>query len=547
MQQHRVRPAGAESPQSWPGPTMKSFCSTGSATAARTRRTQVASPAKKSGSVTTEIAAAPAACVGARQLRPASNGARSTPPRGSGACTRRSPAPPAPPSAARSRRAPCRATRAPPPPRRAERRSPGGGPRARARSRHRSTICAEHAGLRHDRPAPAPAGHARSSSCAPRALDQARRAPRARPSSSRPARPATTQRGAGVERDRVRWPPSAPRPPGSRAGAPRSPRRRRRASVGARRRAAMPSAPGRPPARPRSAPSRTSTTRVGAGDRQLVQAVHAVHDPARARRRARPAPRRPAAWPARRTPRPPGACTPAGLASGPSRLNTVRTPSTRRTGITARIAGCRRGANRKAKPPRVEQRAERLRLEVQRHAQRLEHVGASRSASETERLPCLATAAPHAAATSAAPVEILRVCGAVAAGAAGVDQRRAGRDRPAPPARAARAPRPPLGRGLALGAQARPGTPAAAGSDHSRPSAPMKHSSCLAVQVPAATALEHARDELAHARPGAAAGPGPARLRGEEVGQQVLAVRREVRLGVELHAPSGAACGARGP
>ena len=45
-----------------------------------------------------------------------------------------------------------------------------------------------------------------------------------------------------------------------------------------------------------------------------------------------------------------------GLVKGPSMLNTVRTPSVRRTGAMAFIAGWKVGANRKVKPLRVNER-----------------------------------------------------------------------------------------------------------------------------------------------------------------------------------------------
>ncbi len=70
---------------------------------------------------------------------------------------------------------------------------------------------------------------------------------------------------------------------------------------------------------------------------------------------------------------------PAGLVSGPSRLNTVRTPSARRTGATAFIAGWSSGAKRKAMPTVSSRRAGHLRLDLDLDAERGQHVGAARA------------------------------------------------------------------------------------------------------------------------------------------------------------------------
>ena len=98
---------------------------------------------------------------------------------------------------------------------------------------------------------------------------------------------------------------------------------------------------------------------------------------------------------------------PAGLASGPRMLNAVRTARARRTGMTAFMAGWRLGACRKAK---------RWRRRDSAPAAGVSEMGmprASRTSAEpqsevTARLPCLATVAPAAAATSAAAVEMLK-------------------------------------------------------------------------------------------------------------------------------------------
>ena len=87
----------------------------------------------------------------------------------------------------------------------------------------------------------------------------------------------------------------------------------------------------------------------------------------------------------------------------------MRTPSPRRTGITAFIAGCSRGANRNAKPC-ASSRAPSRSGSRSSGTPSASSTSAEPQRDDTERLPCLATAAPQAAATSAAPVEMLSVC-----------------------------------------------------------------------------------------------------------------------------------------
>jgi thiosulfate dehydrogenase len=99
---------------------------------------------------------------------------------------------------------------------------------------------------------------------------------------------------------------------------------------------------------------------------------------------------------------------PAGFPMGPSRLNTVRNGNARRTGATIFIAGCMRVASRKAKP---------CARNVSVADSAVCSVGMSSAASTsadphrevTARLPCLATRAPAAHATSATAVEMLKV------------------------------------------------------------------------------------------------------------------------------------------
>ena len=99
---------------------------------------------------------------------------------------------------------------------------------------------------------------------------------------------------------------------------------------------------------------------------------------------------------------------PAGFESGPSRLKTVRVPSSTRVGPTWRMAPWCRGAMRKPIP--TSHRAARTSV---MSASMATPSAASRSAEpereESARLPCLATGTPQPAATSAAAVEMLKV------------------------------------------------------------------------------------------------------------------------------------------
>ena len=133
----------------------------------------------------------------------------------------------------------------------------------------------------------------------------------------------------------------------------------------------------------------------------------------------------------------PGARAPAGLVSGPIRLNAVRTPISRRVGPACCIAGWKPGANRNAKPMLAQRRARRTprRGRSGRRARRGRRPSPTREV--IARLPCFATGTPAAATTSAAAVEMLNVPAAVAAGADDVD-RAVGRVDPERPARASR-------------------------------------------------------------------------------------------------------------
>ena len=98
---------------------------------------------------------------------------------------------------------------------------------------------------------------------------------------------------------------------------------------------------------------------------------------------------------------------PAGLARGPITLKIVRTPSSRRTPASSFIAGWKAGENRKTIPAwsstRPAPAASRPRCTPLDSS-----TSAEPTRDETERLPCLATAAPAPAATIAAAVEMLK-------------------------------------------------------------------------------------------------------------------------------------------
>lgn len=97
-----------------------------------------------------------------------------------------------------------------------------------------------------------------------------------------------------------------------------------------------------------------------------------------------------------------------GFTNGPSKLNTVRTFNVRRKGATTLRAGCQPGANRNVIPTACS-----AALTCSELAFRLIPSASKTSAEptrlEAERLPCLATFMPAAAATKATAVEILNV------------------------------------------------------------------------------------------------------------------------------------------
>mmetsp|Transcript_31617 Transcript_31617/g.81031 ORF Transcript_31617/g.81031 Transcript_31617/m.81031 type:complete len:243 (+) Transcript_31617:292-1020(+) len=96
----------------------------------------------------------------------------------------------------------------------------------------------------------------------------------------------------------------------------------------------------------------------------------------------------------------------AGFSMGPRKLNAVRTLRLLRTGMTAFMAGWKRGANMNAMLVSSKHCA------ISSGPSSTETPSASRTSAEpqrleTERLPCLATLAPAAAAMTEEPVEML--------------------------------------------------------------------------------------------------------------------------------------------
>ena len=99
---------------------------------------------------------------------------------------------------------------------------------------------------------------------------------------------------------------------------------------------------------------------------------------------------------------------PAGLVSGPTRLNAVRTPISRRVGPAWRIAGWKRART----GTRSRARATRRRAESASWSMRTPSASSTSAEPDFEviaRLPCLATGTPAAATTSADVVEMLNV------------------------------------------------------------------------------------------------------------------------------------------
>ena len=100
--------------------------------------------------------------------------------------------------------------------------------------------------------------------------------------------------------------------------------------------------------------------------------------------------------------------TPAGLVIGPSRLNSVRVPSSVRAGPTKRIAGWCMGAIMKAIPASSSACCATSAGTIT-FTPMWESASAAPDFELRLRLPCLATGTPAPAATSAAAVEMLSV------------------------------------------------------------------------------------------------------------------------------------------
>jgi hypothetical protein len=186
----------------------------------------------------------------------------------------------------------------------------------------------------------------------------------------------------------------------SRIRCPRWPRRRRRAGPAAgrlgepevgrdARRTSAPRRRGTPT--PWCSPGRARSRRARRRRAPPTRARPEPTAPARAARSARVAARPRAAGAGR-----------AGLVSGPSRLNAVRTPSSRRVGAACFIDGWNVGAKRNAMPA-----SRRQRSTTSGGAATCTPSASSTSALpqrlDTERLPCLATGTPHAATPAPRP------------------------------------------------------------------------------------------------------------------------------------------------
>src|SRR3954470_750797 len=211
---------------------------------------------------------------------------------------------------------------------------------------------------------------------------------------------------------------------------------------------------------------------------------------------------------------------PAGLVSGPRKLKIVRTASSLRTGITNRVAPWWAGANMNPKPTSLIHRATASGLRSIRTP------SASRTSAEpdrpvAERLPCLATAHPCPAAISAAVVDTLNV---------GLP--------PPVPAVSIRSSRPVLtGVANARIVVARPTSSSTVSPFVRRATRipDVSTSEALPAMISASTAAVCSADRSVR---DASASSAWVRtwLGTEEVLEQLLAVRREHGLGMELHA-----------
>ena len=100
--------------------------------------------------------------------------------------------------------------------------------------------------------------------------------------------------------------------------------------------------------------------------------------------------------------------TPAGLASGPRKLNAVGIPSSRRGGPAWRIAGWKRGAKQNPMPASATHRATSSGPQSMRTPS-ASSTSAAPVDDDAARLPCLHTRPPAPATTSADSVDTLMV------------------------------------------------------------------------------------------------------------------------------------------
>ena len=110
-----------------------------------------------------------------------------------------------------------------------------------------------------------------------------------------------------------------------------------------------------------------------------------------------------------------------GLAIGPSRLNTVGMPISRRDGPAKRNAGWNAGAKQKPMPGGVDAVLDTLRRRARSPTPSSSSTSAVPHFDEAALAPCLHTGTPAPATTIAAIVDTLIECESIAAGADDVD------------------------------------------------------------------------------------------------------------------------------
>ena len=270
-----------------------------------------------------------------------------------------------------------------------------------------------------------------------------------------------------------------------------------------------------------------------AAHRDLVEAAGAVHDAARAARRAHRA-RAPPARTTRRSNTPTTWCaTLAGLVSGPSRLKIVRVPSSRRGPAACRVAAWNARREREADAGLGDAALDHRRLGVDRDAERLEHVGRAATATTARGCRAWRPRAAAAATTIAASVETLTVpAPSPPVPQVSIAARRIRAARAAAPARASRAPRRRSRR------RSRPSCAARPGGRRSAPASPAP--SMIVAERPRRSRRATRSSPAERARRSPRATSSPARSGAapcaRKFAQQRLAGGRHDRLGVELHA-----------